>query len=175
MDLDVHYILSESGDFALKGEVAANLGLGSGVLGDKVHVAATAGRVALSELDMEYGKNGTLRIAVQPEIDLDSVAFSGPIEISVDKLVELLVLLQSLSADSTVSATDTGLDDFADRSVVVPNSDVKLKKAGASSITSLSSRSHGTPERSRVNSATMRRRSSRSGTSGTGRVRRDPF
>jgi len=126
VDLDIRYTWSELGDFTLKGDVATELGRSSGALGHKTRFAAAAGRIAMSGLDMAYGKNGTLRFAVRPEIDLESVAFSGPIEISVNKLVELLTLLHSLSAAAAVSTADTGLGDFSDESAVVPSSDVNV-------------------------------------------------
>ena len=134
VDLDVRYTWSESGDFALKGEVAIDLGRGSALAG-KTRFAIAAGRVAMSGLDTAYAKNGTLRLGMRLDIDLESVVFSGPIEISVDKLLGLLTLLQSLSATAAVSTADTGLGDFADKSVVVPSSDIKvarLKSRGGS-------------------------------------------
>ena len=126
VDLDVRYTLSESGDFTLKGHVATDFGRSSVALADKTRFAVAAGRVAMSGLDTEYAKNGTLRVGVRPDIDLADVAFSGPIEISVGRLLELLALLQSLSAAGAVSTADTGLGDFADRSVDLPSSDVKV-------------------------------------------------
>ncbi len=139
IDPDVHYTLSETGDFALKGQVAMDLGRGS-VVADKTRFGITAGRVAMGELDTAYAKNGTLSIAGRPDVDLENVAFSGPIEISVDKLLELLALLQSLSAKVAVSTADTGLGDYVDKSVVVPSSDVKVarlkSKGGAFSLQS---------------------------------------
>ena len=135
VDLDVRYSLSDSGDFALQGQVATDLGRGTGALGEDTRFAVAAGRVAVSELDTAYVRDGTLRLEARPEIDLESVEFSGPIEISTGKLLELLALLQSLSAGAAVSTADTGLADIADTAVTLPTSDVtvgRLRSRGES-------------------------------------------
>lgn len=126
VELDVNYSLSEVGDFALQGKVATDLSRGSGALGEDTRFAAAAGRVAFSGLDTAYARDGTLRLEARPEIDLESVAFSGPIEISASKLIELLALLQSLSAGAAVSTSDTGLADYTDSTITAPSSDVKV-------------------------------------------------
>jgi len=128
VDLDVSYGLSESGNFTLKGEVSTDLDGMSGKLVDQTRIAATAGRIVMRGLDTEFVNNGRLRIDVHPDIDLEGVAFSGPIEISFDRLLEFLALLQSLSAGVPVSAADTGLGDYTGESILVPNSDVKLSR-----------------------------------------------
>jgi peptidoglycan hydrolase-like protein with peptidoglycan-binding domain len=126
VDLDLRYTWSESGDFRLQGQVAADLGRSSFELADKTRLAVAAGRVAMSGLDTAYAKNGSLRFGVRPEIDMEGVVFSGPIEISAGKLLELVALLQSLSAAGAVSTADTGLGDYAGSSISVPSSDVKI-------------------------------------------------
>ena len=126
VDLDVGYSLSESGDFVLKGQVVTDLGPSTGAFAKDTRFAVAAGRVAIGGLDATYGRYGTLRVETRPDIDLESLAFSGPIEISADQLLELLALLQSLSAGAAVSTADTGLADMADASVAVPRSDVKV-------------------------------------------------
>jgi peptidoglycan hydrolase-like protein with peptidoglycan-binding domain len=128
VNLDVRYTWSESDDFALQGQVATELGRSSGALTDKTRLAVESGRVAFSGLDTAYAHDGALRIALQPEIDLEGIEFSGPIEVSVDKVLELLTLLQSLSAATTVSTADTGLGDYAGGSIAIPSSDIKLAR-----------------------------------------------
>ena len=126
LNLDVRYTLSESGDISLKGRVILDLDRYNDAFAGKTRSAVAAGRVSLTGLDMAYAKNGSLRFAVQPEIDLEGVEFSGPIELSVNQLVVWLTLLQSLSLPAAVSTADTGLGDFTDNTVVVPSSDVKV-------------------------------------------------
>lgn len=126
VDLDVRYSWNTSGDFALQGQVGIDLGRCVGTLGEDTRFAAAASRVVITGLDTAYAGDGMLHLAAQPEADLESVAFSGPIEISVGKVIELLALLQSLSAGTVVSTVDTGLADYAKSSVVLPNSDVTV-------------------------------------------------
>ncbi len=125
-DLDIRYALKESGDFSLQGKLNLDLGSGQVKVADETQVAVAGGRIVLGSLDTAYGKNGHLRIDLRPELDLEQVAFSGPIEISVDQLLNLLELLQSLSAGAAVSTADTGLSDFAGGSVAAPSSDIKV-------------------------------------------------
>jgi len=131
VELDVRYSWSESGDFALQGQLATDLGHGTGALGEDTRFGVAAGRVAISGLDAAYARDGALRVDARPDIDLESVAFSGPIEISADQLLELLALLQSLSAGAAASTADTGLAEFVDASVAVPSSDVKVGRLGS--------------------------------------------
>ena len=130
VDLDVRYTLSESGDFALTGQVGLDLGPTRGALADEIQFGAEAGHVAVRAIDATYEEGGALRVAVGPVADLESVTFSGPIEISVGKVLELLARLQSLSAPAPVSSADTGLGDFEERSVTLPHSDVKIGRLG---------------------------------------------
>jgi peptidoglycan hydrolase-like protein with peptidoglycan-binding domain len=132
LDLDVGYSLSESGDLALTGQLATDLGRSSGTFADETRLVTEGGRVTLRELDASREKNGAFRLKLQPDIELEGVAFSGPLEISVEKLLELLTLLQSLSAAGEVSTANTGLGDYADKSVTLPNSDVTVKRLHSS-------------------------------------------
>jgi hypothetical protein len=132
LDLDVSYSLSESGDFALTGQLVTDLGRSSGARADETRLAAEAGRVTLRELDAVREENGTFRLKLQPDIELEGVAFSGPLEIPVEKLVDLLALLQSLSSTGGVSTADTGLGDYADTSVTLPSSDVTVRRLRSS-------------------------------------------
>lgn len=125
-DLDLSYALNASGDFSLRGKLALDLGQNQVRIQDQTQVAMTTGRVVLDSLDAGYANDGNLRIALRPEVDFEKVAFSGPIQISVDRLLDLLAILQSLSAGTQVATSETGLGDFAGSSVAVPNSDVKL-------------------------------------------------
>jgi len=127
-DLDVHYALNTTGDFSLHGEVKLDLGSGQVSIEDKTRVGVAGGRVGLEGLESTRAKNGNLSLNLRPKLDLDQVAFSGPIEISVDKLLDLLAMLQSLSAGAEVSKSDTGLGDFAGNDVAVPASDVKVER-----------------------------------------------
>ena len=126
LNLDVRYTLSESNDISLKGQVILDLDRYNAAFAGKTRFAVAAGRVSMAGLDMAYTKSGSLHFAAQPEIDLEGVEFSGPIELSVNELVALLALLQSLSVPAAVSTADTGLGDFADNTVVVPSSDVNV-------------------------------------------------
>ncbi len=125
LDVDVDYTLSESDEFTLKGEIATELGQHSATT-PKTSYAVDASRIAIDELDIAYAKDKILRIAMQPDIDLEKAAFSGPIDFSIEAVLDLLVLLQSLSDPGAVSTKDTGLSDFADTSVVLPALDMKV-------------------------------------------------
>jgi peptidoglycan hydrolase-like protein with peptidoglycan-binding domain len=127
-DLDVKYAMQASGDLSLHGKLSLDLGPGQVSMENQTQVAVAGGRIDLDSLDTAYASNGNLRIALRPELDLEQVAFSGPIEISVDKLLDLLTLLQSLSVAGVVSTTDTGLGDFAGGSVSMPSSDIKVAR-----------------------------------------------
>ena len=127
LDVDVDYTLSESDEFTLKGKIATELGQHSAATSE-TRYTVDASRIDMSELDIAYEKNKILHIAVQPEINLESAAFTGPIDLSVDKLLDVLVLLQSLSNPNTVSVKDTGLSDFAEESVVIPGLDIKVER-----------------------------------------------
>ena len=132
LELDVRYSLSESGDFAMQGQVAADLGPTGGGLGEDTRFGATAGRLVASDIDAMREAGGALRLTLQPDFDLRSPEYSGPIQISVDSLLELLVLLQSLSAATVVAEAQTGLGDFADASVEVPPLDITAAHLTAS-------------------------------------------
>ncbi|MBT8039078.1 MAG: DUF748 domain-containing protein, partial [Gammaproteobacteria bacterium] len=132
LDLDVGYSLSESGDLALTGQLATDLGRSSGTFADETRLVTEGGRVTLRELDASREKNGAFRLKLQPDIELEGVAFSGPIEISVEKLLDLLTLLQSLSAAGEVFTANTGLGDYADKSITLPNSDVTVQRLRSS-------------------------------------------
>ncbi|MGB5266368.1 MAG: hypothetical protein WBN30_07260, partial [Polyangiales bacterium] len=132
LDLDVHYSVSESGDLALTGQLATDLGRSGGTFADETRLVTEGGRVTLRELDASREKDGAFRLKLQPDIELEGVAFSGPLEISVEKLLELLTLLQSLSAAGEVSTANTGLGDYADKSVTLPNSDVTVRRLRSS-------------------------------------------
>ncbi len=129
--LDVGYALSQSGDLALQGRVSLDLGPNRSAFGDKTKLTAAGGRVSVNELDARYSADGTLQVAGAPTVDVKSIELSGPIEVSADKLLELLVFLQSLSTTQTVSAADTGLGGISGRSVVLPSSDVKFGRLAA--------------------------------------------
>jgi len=127
LELDVDYTLSESDEFTLKGVIATELGKSSTATRE-TRFAADASRIAMNGLDITYAKDKILRIAMQPDIDLEKAAFSGPIDLSVDTVLDLLVLLQSLSDPGAVSTKDTGLSDFADESVVLPALDIEVAR-----------------------------------------------
>ena len=127
-DLDIRYALKASGDLSLQGKLILDLGPSQVNVADQTRVGVSAGRVTMDKLDSAYGNNGNLRVDLRPELELEQVEFSGPIEISVDKLLNLLALLQSLSTGSEVTSADTGLGDFAGDAVSVPASDVKVER-----------------------------------------------
>ena len=139
LDVDVDYTLSESNEFTLKGKIATELGQHSTAT-RKTRYTVDASRIDMSELDIAYAKDKMLRIALKPDINLENVTFSGPVELSVDKVLDLLVLLQSVSNPDAVSTKDTGLSDFADGSVAIPSLAVKVgrlqSKGGALSLQS---------------------------------------
>jgi peptidoglycan hydrolase-like protein with peptidoglycan-binding domain len=127
-DLDIRYALQASGDFSLQGKVAMDLEAGRVSIEDQTRVGVAGGRVVLDSLKSGYAKNGNLSVRLEPDLQLEQVAFSGPIEISVDKLLDLLALLQSISAGAKVAMADTGLGDFAGGAVAVPSSEVKVER-----------------------------------------------
>ena len=128
VELDVRYTLDEMGSLTLRGQADINLERFNSSVADETRVALTSGSIGIKELDIAQEKAGSLKMAVQPQLDLRDVAFSGPIEISLDKLLDLLALLQSISASGAVTTADTGLGDFSDDSLSVPSSDIKLDR-----------------------------------------------
>jgi peptidoglycan hydrolase-like protein with peptidoglycan-binding domain len=126
IELDIRYALNEPGDFSMNGKLVTDLGSSHAVFANDTRIAVTTGNITLDNLDTTFSKNGNLRVGLRPKLDLDQVAFSGPIEISVDKLLNVLELLQTLSTQAPVSIADTGLGDFAGSSIAVPASEVKV-------------------------------------------------
>ena len=126
-NLDVQYAVKASGDFSLQGKMTLDHGPGQVSIADKTRVGVASGRIVLDGLKSNYDTKGNLGVVLKPELELSQVAFSGPIEISVDRLLDLLALLQSLSSGSKVTTVDTGLGDFAGNAMTVPSSDVKVE------------------------------------------------
>lgn len=126
VELDLSFTWSEANDFNLSGELTSSLGPHNVTFGADTQAGASKGRVTLSALDISHAANGALGIELQPDIDLEKVSFSGPIEISLDSLIEVLAMLQSLSANAALMAADTGLSDLAESSVSIPSSDVSV-------------------------------------------------
>jgi hypothetical protein len=129
--LDMRYTLTDSGDRVLKGAVTVDLGPNRTSVAEKTRFTSAIARVSVNELDVKFTKDVGLEIAGKSAVDLEGIEFSGPIEISVDKLLDLVVLLQSLSATQAVTIADTGLGDFSGRSLVVPSSDIKTDRLSA--------------------------------------------
>jgi hypothetical protein len=131
VQLDMSYALTNSGNRVLKGAVALDLGPNRTAVAEKTRFAAAAGRVSVNELDVKFTKDVGLEITGTSAVDIEGMEFSGPIEISVDKLLDLVVLLQSLSTTQAVTLADTGLGDFSGRSLLVPSSDVTTDRLSA--------------------------------------------
>ena len=131
VSLDVRYTFSESGDFSLQGEVAADLGPIRTSFSDTTQVSAAGGRVAMTGLDSRYLTEVSLDVAGKPSVELEGIGLSGPIEISVETLLEPLVLLQSLTATQAVSSADTGLGGFSGRSLALGASDTNIDRLTA--------------------------------------------
>jgi len=127
IELDLRYQQDASGDARLQGELTADLGPGQAELGEKTRLNLSHGRVALRALDAARAEDSSVRISGRPDADLHVLALSGPIEISVDQILQPLVLLQRLSAAATGSTPELGLGDFGDRSIAVPASDVEVE------------------------------------------------
>jgi hypothetical protein len=130
LELDLHFASSVGGDRALEGDIAIDVGLTSADLGDQTRLAAR-GNLAAQSIDAALTQAGALEIAFQPDIDLTELSFSGPLEISVDVLLELLVRLQSLSAAKTLSTAHTGLDDLTGKTLQLPASEVSIDRLAA--------------------------------------------
>ena len=130
VDFDAQFTSSESGDFALQGNLTADLGPTSTSFADQTRINA-AGRLAIDNIDATRANSGTLHFAGRPDIDLKDLALSGPIDVSVDTLLELLVSLQSLSAPQALSVADTGLGGLCGKAIRVPDSDVKIARLTA--------------------------------------------
>lgn len=127
-DLDLSYKRRHTGDLSLQGKLKLDLGPSQVSVGQDTRIAVTGGQVNLDKINTSYGSEGGLKLDLRPEIDLSQVDFSGPIEISADKLFDLLVLLQSLSAKDEISTADTGLADFSGGAVALPSSDIKVDR-----------------------------------------------
>ena len=121
--LDLRHASSESGDLTLQADLAADLGATSASLADGTHAAFVMGQVAMRGLDARVASGGALEVVGTTRVDLEGFGFSGPVEISIDMLLEPLILLQSLSSTRGVSSADTGLGDFSGRSLAVPSSE----------------------------------------------------
>jgi hypothetical protein len=121
--LDLRHASSESGDLTLQADLPADLGATSASLADGTHAAFVMGQVAMRGLDARVASGGALEVVGTTRVDLEGFGFSGPVEISIDMLLEPLILLQSLSSTRGVSSADTGLGDFSGRSLAVPSSE----------------------------------------------------
>jgi len=127
LELDLHFTSSVGGDQALKGDIAIDVGPASADLGDRTRLAAR-GNLAAQSIDAALTQGGALQIDFQPDVDLTELSFSGPLEISVDVLLELLVRLQSLSAAKTLSTAHTGLEDLTGKTLQLPASEVGIDR-----------------------------------------------
>ena len=130
VELDLHFTSSGTGDRRLRGDLAVDLGPTSAGLGDRTRLSAS-GTLAAQAIDAALTQAGTLDVSIQPDIDLKELSLSGPLEISVDPLLDLLVRLQSLSATQTLSTVDTGLGDLTGKAIRVPGSDVSIGRLAA--------------------------------------------
>ncbi|MGB5737535.1 MAG: DUF748 domain-containing protein [Thiohalocapsa sp.] len=130
VELDLRLRSSESDDRTLRGDVAVDLGPISASIGEQTRVSA-AGTLGVQAIEATLTQDGTLDFAGQPEIDLKNLSLSGPIDISVDTLLELLVRLQSLSATRSLSTADTGLGGLSGKLIQVPASDVSIGSLSA--------------------------------------------
>jgi peptidoglycan hydrolase-like protein with peptidoglycan-binding domain len=127
-EVDLQYKVRAGGDVALQGKLSADFGPTQAELAKETRVAAASAHLELGGLNSVFGKNGSFRVTLRPELEFEQVQFAGPIEISIDKLLEVLTLLQSLSAGVEVTSADTGLGDFADGAFTVPSSEVKVAR-----------------------------------------------
>jgi peptidoglycan hydrolase-like protein with peptidoglycan-binding domain len=125
---DLRYTYDAEQGLTLGGRLDAELGASNVTLGDETRLAMGRGGLTVSELDLAFANGNALRVAMQPTLEIDQVDFAGPIEISVGSLLDVMVLLQSLSTPQAVSVADTGLSDYATQSVAVPSSKVRIKR-----------------------------------------------
>ncbi|WP_342450180.1 DUF748 domain-containing protein [Thiorhodococcus minor] len=125
IELDLDLASTQPGDLAIRGSVNADLGATSGSMADRTELATIA-RLAARDIDLTRARDGALRIAGRPEIDLEALSFSGPIDLSLDLLLELLVELQSLSTTQALSIADTGLGDLGGKAIRLPASDLSV-------------------------------------------------
>jgi peptidoglycan hydrolase-like protein with peptidoglycan-binding domain len=128
VDLDLQYTLSESGDFGVTGRVVAGINAGRSRWGEDARLAADKAELVFSGIEAAYSQEGALSVNLQPDITLDAVDFSGPIDITVANLLDLLTLLQVLSSRADVDFADTGLGDYAGKSLKLPSSDVTIDR-----------------------------------------------
>jgi peptidoglycan hydrolase-like protein with peptidoglycan-binding domain len=126
IDLDVRYTLSTSNDLHVAGSADLKLGKAQAdVSGDNAFRTEQA-RIQLMDINSSLAADRTVRVSARPQIEMRNSMFSGRVQLSVDRLLNVLRYLQSLSAGDAVTAEQTGLSDWSDKEVTLPKSDVNV-------------------------------------------------
>ncbi len=124
--LDIAFQSEESGKINLQGEIELGIEDGKASMPD-IRFGSKESHVLITDLEAGYQSDGETRLFFKPEIKLRQLEFSGPIEISLGTVVEVLAALQSLSVPGDVAVADTGLENFSGNSLSVPRSTLKVK------------------------------------------------
>ena len=128
---DLRYTYDAEQGVTVAGQLDADLGANAMTFGGETRLAMARGGLAFAGLDLAFDNENSLRVAMKPALELDRVEFAGPIDISVESLLDVLVLLQSLSTPRAVSVADTGLSDYATESVALPSLEVRIGRLGS--------------------------------------------
>jgi peptidoglycan hydrolase-like protein with peptidoglycan-binding domain len=123
IELNLDLGISAAGDLSVGGDLSSDLGAISVSMADRTEAAAIA-RLAARDIDVGLAAGGSVRIAGRPTLKLEDLAFSGPVDLSLNTLLELLAKLQTLSAGQVLSAADTGLAGLQGKMIRLPDSDV---------------------------------------------------
>lgn len=127
LSVDLRYSLDAAGGMSTSGTLTLTLGEGAGTAGAETRFGLRSGRVELPRLALDVDADRNLRLEAAPRIDIDTGSYSGPLELSVDRVLEVLTYLQRLSTAPDEPAR-TGLEAFSRESVTLPRTDVRVER-----------------------------------------------
>ena len=128
VDLDVRYSLSETDEIKVAGQITLDLLNANGKLPGDDPFSIGAAHAEVTELNVAQDADEDLTIAVKPKVEIKQLAYSGRVNLSMDAFMDVLRVLQSISARKEISKEETGMDKWAGDEVTLPKSDVTIKQ-----------------------------------------------
>lgn len=124
IDLDTRYRLSEKKVLQVGGKLSVELAETSGTLPGKNDFSAAKAHIILADLNTKLNADNALYIDAKPKIKVQKPSYSGEVQLSMDAVLNVLVALQSLSANQKEAKQQTGLEKWEGDEVTLPTSDL---------------------------------------------------
>ena len=125
---DTSYILGESGDFSLSGNMNLDLNKITSAAGTGIHFESDTGNIDLTEINLSLGANGSdLKLTGDSKIELENAFFSGRVRLSTNMLLEVLSYLQSITRKEDTGGEQEALAEWARGDVNLPELDVTAR------------------------------------------------